>query len=461
MSEFPRRRFLQASSGMLTALGVSGLPAAVLGSSSQLSIAPFRIDVTTPNGHGCCGGWIKPIEAVDDVQEAIGFVLLGAGKPIVVCAVDWTGILNQTHVKWRTAMAEAAGTTADRAAVQCVHQHNAPFACLDAQRLVAEQGDLPNIMLPDFFEQCLDRLRSAISAAIPRAVPVTHIGQGKGRVSEVAANRRIHQGPDGKILGMRGSACTDPALRAMTEGLIDPWLRTIAFYSGEKKVVCCHYYATHPMSYYGDGRASSDFPGLARKQRQQDEPATTHLYFTGCAGNVAAGKYNDGTKGMRAILARRVYDGIVAANGDLKREPVDTAEWRTADILPTPRGTLNASQLAAAIANKQNAVVGRNRPAFELAWLQRVEAKIPIVLSCLQINDISMLHLPAESFVEYQLRAQELGTGRFVATAAYGDGGPWYIPVKEAYPQGGYEVSVAFSEPEIDDDLTAGIRKIV
>jgi len=176
---------------------------------------------------------------------------------------------------------------------------------------------------------------------------------------------------------------------------------------------------------------------------------------------VAAGKYNDGTKGMRAILARRVYDGIVAADGDLKREPVDTAEWRTADILPTPRGTLNASQLAAAIANKQNAVVGRNRPAFELAWLQRVEAKIPIVLSCLQINDISMLHLPAESFVEYQLRAQELATGRFVATAAYGDGGPWYIPVKEAYPQGGYEVSVAFSEPEIDDDLTAGIRKIV
>ena len=215
------------------------------------------------------------------------------------------------------------------------------------------------------------------------------------------------------------------------------------------------------MSYYGDGRASSDFPGLARKQRQQDEPATTHLYFTGCAGNVAAGKYNDGTKGMRAILARRVYDGIVAADSDLKREPVDTAEWRTADILPTPRRSLNASQLAAAIANKQNAVVGRNRPAFELAWLQRVEAKIPIVLSCLQINDISMLHLPAESFVEYQLRAQELAPGRFVATAAYGDGGPWYIPVKDAYPQGGYEVSVAFSEPEIDDDLTAGIRKIV
>jgi hypothetical protein len=105
--------------------------------------------------------------------------------------------------------------------------------------------------------------------------------------------------------------------------------------------------------------------------------------------------------------------------------------------------------------------VGRNRPAFELAWLQRLDAKLPIVLSCLRLNDVSMLHLPAESFVEYQLRAQELGAGRFVATAAYGDGGPWYIPVKEAFPQGGYEVSVAFSDPGIDDELTRGMRQIV
>jgi hypothetical protein len=85
---------------------------------------------------------------------------------------------------------------------------------------------------------------------------------------------------------------------------------------------------------------------------------------------------------------------------------------------------------------------------------------MPILLSSLRINDITMLHLPAESFIEYQLRAQEFSKDRFVATAAYGDGGPWYIPTKEAYPNGGYEVSVAFCEPAIDDELTAGIRTL-
>ncbi len=45
--------------------------------------------------------------------------------------------------------------------------------------------------------------------------------------------------------------------------------------------------------------------------------------------------------------------------------------------------------------------------------------------------------------------------------AAYGDGGPWYIPIKEAYPQGGYEVSVAFSEPTTDAILAQGSRELL
>ena len=116
----------------------------------------FRFDVTPPMGHSLCGGWIKPVEAVDDPLEAIGYVLLGAEKPIVVCVVDWTGILNSAHLKWREAFAEAAGTTVDRVTVHCVHQHNAPFACVDAEQIVLEQGDLPHIVELDFFNRCLE-----------------------------------------------------------------------------------------------------------------------------------------------------------------------------------------------------------------------------------------------------------------------------------------------------------------
>jgi hypothetical protein len=291
---------------------------------------------------------------------------------------------------------------------------------------------------------------------------VTHVATAQAKVEKVAANRRVHRDAKGKVLAMRGSSCRDETLRSLPEGLIDPWLKTVAFYDRATKIAACHYYATHPMSYYGDGRVSSDFTGLARKVRQQEEPGCLHLYFTGAAGNIAAGKYNDGSKEMRPVLTRRIHDGIAASEKALKPEPIGAVSWQTAEVLPPARTGQTIEQLQQQIADRKNAVVARNRPSYLLAWMQRVQRKAPpIVLSALHINDVTLLHLPAESFIEYQLRAQQMAPKRFIATAAYGDGGPWYIPTREEYANGGYEVSVAFCDPEVDGILTRGMGSLL
>jgi hypothetical protein len=463
-SGYWRRRELLAAGAATGLLACGAVPRLLAddaaGSAGDLHIATFRFDATPPVGHSLCGGWIKPAAAVDDPLEAIGLVLLGAGKPIVLCAVDWTGICNSAHVAWRTALAEAAGTSPERVAVQCVHQHNAPFVCFDAEKLVAAAGDLPHIVDLDFHRRVLEQARKAIADAVRKAEPLTHIAHGQGRVERVASNRRM-LGDDGKVKHWRGSASRDPLHKELPEGLIDPWLKTVAFYSGERKLAACHYYATHPMSFYGDGRVSSDFVGLARKRRQKDEPDCTHIYFTGAAGNVAAGKYNDGSPQARVELTDRVYAGIVGSEAKLVREPIASFAWRTHDVLPPPNEAFAPAALAEQIAARDRAVVARNRPAYTLAYRQRFEAKTPIVLSALHVNDIRLLHLPAESFIEYQLAAQKTSPEQFVATAAYGDGGPWYIPTADAYPQGGYEVSVAFCDAGIEKILREGISKLL
>lgn len=425
----------------------------------EIFVAPFRFDVTPPVGHGCCGNWIKPISGYDDPLEAIGLVILGAGRPIVVCTVDWTGILNEAHVAWRTALAEAAHTTPERVAVQAVHPHNAPMACLETARLVAAAGDLPPVLDTGFFERCLDAGRVAVRQALDRGVRVTHVARGAARVAEVASNRRL-LGADGRVRAQRSSSCADPALRAEPEGLVDPWLRTVAFFSGDEKIAACHAYACHPMSYYGDGRASADFCGLARRRRQADEPGCTHLYFNGCGGNIGAGKYNDGSRGMRAVLAGRIYDAIVAADGLLERRPLERVSWTTADFLPAPAARWVEADLLAGRGDPALAIVARTRPLYTVAWLRRVAAGVPIVLSALHLDDVAMLHLPGEPFVEYQLRFQKEHPERFVFTAGYGDGGPWYLPTAAAYPQGGYEVSVAWSAETAEADLMAGVGRL-
>src|SRR5438445_8877445 len=206
-NRFSRRKLLRASAAAGAAALIPHLRAAE--PPSELLIAPFRFDVTPPVGHPLCGGWIKPAVDCQDELEAIGFVLLGEGKPIVICAVDWTGILNDAHVAWRTALAEAAGTTPERVAVQCVHQHDAPFVCLHAEKLIAEQQAGLRVVEMEFFRTCLGRARDAVRKAIPSARPLTHVAQGEGKVVEVAGNRRVALGPDGKVRKMRGSGCRD------------------------------------------------------------------------------------------------------------------------------------------------------------------------------------------------------------------------------------------------------------
>ena len=84
---------------------------------------------------------------------------------------------------------------------------------------------------------------------------------------------------------VRYSATKDPAARAEPEGTIDPLLRSIGLFQRDRLLARLYYYTTHPMSYYGDGRVTSDFVGLARDRRDADEPGALHLYFTGAPGN--------------------------------------------------------------------------------------------------------------------------------------------------------------------------------
>jgi hypothetical protein len=429
----------------------------------EFRIAPFRFDVTPPLGHALLGGWIEPARAIDDALEAIGYVLLDSEQPpLVVCAVDWAGLLNDAHLAWRTTLAAAAGTTPHRVAVHCVHQHNAPFVCPTARAVAARDPELPEMFDPEFFEMCLKRATECVRDAVSRAARVTHVAHARAAVKDVASNRRVARDADGRVTAMRASSCTDPALIALPRGTVDPWLQTVAYYGDDgRKLVACHYYATHPMSFYRDGRVTSDFCGLARKRRQADDPDCTQLYFTGCAGNISAGKYNDGTPASRVALTERMHAAMVTSEQNLRPRRLRRVDWKTESILPPPHSTPRIFELEAGVMRRDAPLVERLLPAFRLGWLERVNRGVPLVLSRLRLNSISILHLPGEMFVEYQLRARAMRPRQPVAVAAYGDDGLWYVPTKEEYPAGGYEVGVAFCRDEVDSMMTEAIRRLL
>ena len=90
MSTVSRREFLAAGAIAPFAVTASGTP-------PKLSVATFSEEVTPPLGHGLMGGGIAPAKEIVDPLYANGFVLLGAGDPIAVVAVDWCEIRNDAY----------------------------------------------------------------------------------------------------------------------------------------------------------------------------------------------------------------------------------------------------------------------------------------------------------------------------------------------------------------------------
>lgn len=409
-------------------------------------LATFAADVTPPLGHPLCGGWIEPVRGVDDPLRALGVVLLGAEAPVVLCAVDWCGVRNDANRAWREALARAAHTTPERVAVHCVHPHNAPFVDLEAQRLLDAAPGAPACMERKFFDRAVQATADAVKTALKTTTRCTHLGLGKARVEKVASSRRI-VGEDGKVRFVRYSATKDPKVRAEPEGLIDPWLRTLSFWNDNRPLAALHYYATHPMSYYGDGRVTSDFCGLARDRRAADEGKVFQAYFTGCAGNVTAGKYNDGSKANRAVLRDRIYAAMKAAWLATEKKPLTSWTYRVEPMRLPPRRekSFGMEESRKVLEDTQAKKPQRGNAAFQMAWLKRIDR--PIDVSCLDLGRALVLHLPGEPFIEYQLMAQKLRPDVFVCVAGYGDGGPGYIPTDKAFLEGGYEPTVALAAP--------------
>ncbi len=427
-----------------------------------LRLATFDVDATPSLGSAMA---YDPVKRVDEMTlRCRGIVLLGADQPIVLCAVDWIGIANEGHDAFRAALAEAAGTVPARVAVHALHQHDAPGCDFTAEKIIKEL-DVKGYTRFDgtFHRVVIQRAADAIRAALPNAQPITHYGYGEAIVKEVASNRRVERTPEGKVGRMRGSSCKVEGLIMLPEGLIDPVVSLLSFWNGDKPVAVLSAYACHPQSYYRLGIPSPDFPGIARFIRGQDVNAALHVHFNGAGGNVAAGKYNDGTQANRIILATRLAAGMQEAYNKTTKLPLTATDigWGNVPVsLPlSPR--LNEADLVAKL--KATAAKGYISFADQLAFVRRTKAGHKIDITCLRIGNTRMLHLPGELFVEYQLAAKAMRPDLHVMMAAYGNYGPGYIGTAAAYPEGGYETGPTSSNvaPEVEKVLTDAMQSLL
>ena len=189
--------------------------------------------------------------------------------------------------------------------------------------------------------------------------------------------------------------------------------------------------------------------------RGQAVPEALHVHFNGAGGNIGAGKYNDGAKENRLMLATRLADGMASAWNATQKQPLAASDvgWQTVPVRLPVAPHLNEADLLQAL--RSEPARGYIAKADQLAWVRRCQAGHAIDVACLRLGQTRVLHLPGELFVEYQLAAKAMRPDLHVAMAAYGDYGPGYIGTTVAYPEGGYETGPGASNvaPEVEPVL--------
>ncbi len=444
---------------IVTLLAALASPPAMSGEKSPgLRVATFRCDVTPPVDGSYRGGWAQPLTKLVDPLWAKGIVLDDGSARYVLCAVDWCELCNGTHLLWCRKVAEAAGTDLSRVAMQCVHQHTAPIADGDAQALLDAQPSPPKCANRKSIEELAGRLATAVKQSLARLEPFDRVGMSQAKVDRVAGNRRVKL-QDGKI-HVRWSSCTDPELQRAPEGLIDPMLKTITLARCDKPLVRLHFYATHPQTGLGDGPVSIDFVGFAREKLETSE-GVFQIYFTGCSGNVTAGKYNDGSTRARGELTERLLAAMKASAAATRFVPADRLGWQTVPLSLPERtdGNFAIPRNRAPLSDPKAAPTARCEAAGRVAFHERIDR--PIELSTLAIGPVRVVNLPGEPFIEFQLYAQKLAPKCFVAVAGYGDGGPGYLCTEKSYPEGGYEPTATLVTPASEAIIKKAITRLL
>jgi hypothetical protein len=453
-----------------------------------LRIATFQTDATPPVGYDMGYSVVK---SIGEPLLAKGVVITGAGKPIVMVAVDWVTIDGKARDEWHALLAQAAGTTPDRVTVHHLHQHDAPrgdLAVFDERARLGLPESTP-AGVPDkrtWVRSVMEKSAAALTRSLSQAQPVTHVGLGRAMAERIGANRRI-MGANGRVAMHRQSTYTNeyPAATAAEikgeadadghvlsifhpkeaqeapEGLIDPYVRVISFWNGNRPLAALNYYASHPQVNFGKGIPTPEFVGLARERRQK-ETGAFQVYFTGAGGNITVGKYNDGSERSRQELAGRMEDAMRRAWTATARTPLTPAdvEWRTTDIsLPAKYGAFKDEARAVAADTKRP---NNERIAAIGKYVRAQALEDGTTLAVLRVKDAYSVHIPGESFVQYQLGAQAIRPNDFVAMAAYAEG-MGYIGNRDAYGEGGYEITPTRSQTTLAAEkvIMDGIRKLL
>lgn len=422
----------------------------------------FRADVTPPVGDYLCGGLHGRSIGIDRPIWLSGIILEANGTRYVIASIEYCYLVGRSHNRMIDTIAHATGVPASQVTVHSTHAHDAPLINEELHALL--EPIAPGVHNESYFQRVLNDARQSVSEVLRQpGTVVGGVAYSTQPVKEFASNRRV-VGADGTI-GVRWSICRDLQVRNAPVGTIDPLLRQVIFYDkDEKPVAAISNYTSHPQVSDGRGLIGGEAPGYALQMFRQAYPDVFHMYLTGCAGDITAGKFTTLNKERNLLLfGSRLFDAMDSAFLHATPRPLGSVRWFDSSFdlqlsqLPTDIGPYRKIMLTPA--DSPTAAVGNQYVAgLRVLRLQNHIKQYRFRLSRLSLGGIDLLFAPAELLLKYQRFAQSQSPGELVMSA-YGDSFLNYVAPAECFTEGGYEVDPNWTE--VDESAEASINRAI
>jgi len=399
-----------------------------------------KMDITPPIGLMMEGN--TRVEGAKGIHDPLFCRALAVGdgrQSVLLIALDIAAVKNDQAKAIRESLAERTGLSEGSIMVAAIHNHAGP-----ATDLFYESD-------PAYMARMLATAADAGVAALGSMTGVT-ISLGTGACKEMGHIRRIRMKDGSLHMNWEG---LDPAQVEGPVGRQDTEIIVLNFDAPDgERIATLVNYANHPAILAGDNFLySRDWPGVL-VDGLEDRFGGTAIFFNGATGNVNhIDVYNPKQgRGFPEVerLGRMLLEAVIpVAESAL---PIGEGEVRAvaAEIeIPhryvSPQALAHAREVLVRNEGKKEALVdglGESVYASELLKLAEMQdAPAVLPLQAIAIGDVALASIPGEPFADLALdtKAGSLFTKTMVA--AYANGYQGYIPTRQAFDEGGYEVT--------------------
>lgn len=411
----------------------------------ELRVGASAVVITPPAG-APLAGYYEPRGAtgvLDDLYSK-ALVIEQDGVKAAIVACDLLTLPRPTVAAARKLIEQQTGIPGAHILISATHQHTGPTIARESTRDQLDGGASDAGL---HYTASLPALIARSVAEANQKLAAARVAAAIGREEQISFNRRFWM-RDGTVSWNPRKQHPDIVKPA---GPIDPEVGLLYFDTTQAKPITAFVnFALHPDT-TGGTSISADYPGvLARLLGDYKGAELLTLFANGACGNINHRNINwdDPQKGVAE--ARRI--GTVLAGAVFKAwyalKPVSQGALKVrSEIVKLPLPAVTEADIA-----KANEVVARLSDS-KTTFMEKVKAfqvldvaarrhkPLEVEVQVITLgSEVAWVSLPGEVFVELGLAIKQASPFKYTMIAELANGSVGYIPNREAYAEGNYEV---------------------